>query len=106
MRKATLRKIKLKKYTERYKNFTACTSCKENCLENNISCLLCRKVFHPKCSKLSKKLSEKMKKKQILSFVHFVYVKIYLFSKVTRSTFSVLFLERGSTPVRNVKEIV
>ena len=62
MRKATLRKIKLKKYTERYKNFTGCTSCRENCSENNISCLLCRKLFHPKCLRLSKKLSEKMKK--------------------------------------------
>ena len=48
------RSAKLKAQTAYFKTFKACSSCRENCHDDNMSCSVCCKIFHPKCVSLSK----------------------------------------------------
>ena len=61
MRKATIRKAKLKKYLAKYENALCCSLCREYNGNNFISCAFCSKWFHASCVKLSKKCYNKLK---------------------------------------------
>ena len=62
LKKAEIRKQKLKNYIKKQKTFKMCEKCRDNCESNYLCCNICEKAFHQKCMKISKKKGDIFRK--------------------------------------------
>ena len=106
VKKAALRKARLKKYISSQKEFQMCGTCQTACESNYLCCSICEKAFHQKCAKLSKKKFIEYREKKSFICSNKCYFTILPFQSLNEIDVNCMYNGKDIDPCKNAEGIV
>ena len=107
LKKAALRKEKLKKFVAKKKSEKVCGKCRNVCSHSYICCKICDTAFDQKYLKLTNKRLNAMRNKEGFVCSSYCYNKVLPFSEITDIDLQLDFFGKGKDPaVENAKKFV
>ena len=100
VKKAALRKARLKKYISSQKEFQMCGTCQTACESNYLCCSICEKAFHQKCAKLSKKKFIEYREKKSFICSNKCYFTILHFQSLDEIDVNCMYNGKGIDPCK------
>ena len=76
LKKAALRKTRMKKYIALHKEKKFCGTCRKECESNYLCCNICHTAHHQRCQKLSKRNFDKMRENRSFICSNICYMSV------------------------------